>query len=201
MFTGIISDIGVVTQVKHGAATRTFSIACSYAMESIALGASIACNGACLTVTAVGPHAQGAEFTVDVSPETLDKTLLGAWVVGTRINLERALKMGDELGGHMVTGHVDAVGAVKSITEIDGNWQVWFTAPKDLMRFIAPKGSITIDGVSLTVNEMRDEDTSFHVNIVPHTLTHTIIGGYQQGQQVHLEIDVIARYVMRSVKC
>ena len=190
MFTGIITDIGRVDSVEQRGDWR-FVIACGYDMDNVALGASIACSGCCLTVVEKGP----GRFSVDVSAETLSKTTLGDWAPGTRINLERALKLGDELGGHIVSGHVDGVGEVLSATPEGGSTRWRFRAPADLARFIAPKGSIAIDGVSLTVNEV--DGAEFGVNIIPHTATHTTFGALQPGARVHLEIDMLARYVAR----
>jgi riboflavin synthase len=190
MFTGIITDIGRVESVEQRGDWR-FVIACGYDMDTVALGASIACSGCCLTVVDKGP----GRFAVDVSAETLSKTTLGDWKPGTRINLERALKLGDELGGHIVSGHVDGVGEVLSATPEGGSTRWRFRVPDDLARFIAPKGSISIDGVSLTVNEV--DGAAFGVNIIPHTATHTTFGALQPGARVHLEIDMLARYVAR----
>ena len=190
MFTGIITDIGRVESVEQRGDWR-FVIACGYDMDTVALGASIACSGCCLTVVDKGP----GRFAVDVSGETLSKTTLGDWKPGTRINLERALKLGDELGGHIVSGHVDGVGEVLSATPEGGSTRWRFRVPDDLARFIAPKGSIAIDGVSLTVNEV--DGAAFGVNIIPHTATHTTFGALQPGARVHLEIDMLARYVAR----
>ncbi len=190
MFTGIITDIGTVRRVEqHG--DRRFEISCGFDMDGVALGASIACSGCCLTVVEKGP----GWFAVDVSAESLSKTVLGSWMVGTRINLERALKLGDELGGHIVSGHVDGVGQVLSITPDGGSLRWRFRAPDALARFIAAKGSIAINGVSLTVNEV--EGSEFGVNIIPHTAQHTTFGALEAGAQVNLEIDMLARYVAR----
>ena len=190
MFTGIITDIGTVRSVEQRG-DRRFVIGCAYDMAGVDLGASIACSGCCLTVVEKGPD----WFAADASAETLSKTVLGEWKPGTRVNLERALKLGDELGGHIVSGHVDGVGEVLSSTP-EGDSMRWrFRAPAELARFIAQKGSITVNGVSLTVNEV--EGAEFGVNIVPHTAQHTTFGTLKVGARINLEIDMLARYVAR----
>src|SRR6185436_7964134 len=171
MFTGIITDIGELADRAGGSLT----IRCSYAADSIAIGASIACDGACLTATEVAPAGSGCLFKVDVSNETLSRTTLGDWRPGQRINLERALKAGDELGGHIVAGHVDGVA-----------------------RILASKGSVALDGISLTVNEV--EQNRFGINVIPHTLTHTTWSAKKPGDRVNLEVDVFARYVARAME-
>ncbi len=194
MFTGIITDIGTVTSVEQRGDLRLV-IACGYAMDDVAIGASIACSGACLTVVAKGADS----FTVDVSAETVHRTASGRWVEGARLNLERALKVGEELGGHIVTGHVDGIGRVVGIFPEGGSHRVGFAVARDIGAFIAPKGSICIDGVSLTVNEVRDEgeDTHFAVNIIPHTWQVTTLGALAPGAEVNMEIDMFARYLAR----
>jgi riboflavin synthase len=194
MFTGIISDIGEVVARDGG----RFSIRCGYAAHGIALGASIACDGACLTAVAVEPAGAGSMFTVDVSNETLSKTTLHDWQPGRRINLERALKAGDELGGHIVAGHVDGVGRIGQMRSDGQSRRFTIEAPPDLARYIAPKGSIALDGISLTVNEV--EGNAFGINIIPHTLTHTTLGAKKPGDRVNLEVDVFARYVARLME-
>ena len=190
MFTGIITDIGTVRSVEQRG-DRRFVIGCAYDMAGVDLGASIACSGCCLTVVEKGPD----WFAADASAETLSKTVLGEWKPGTRVNLERALKLGDDLGGHIVSGHVDGVGEVLSSTP-EGDSMRWrFRAPAELARFIAQKGSITVNGVSLTVNEV--EGAEFGVNIVPHTAQHTTFGTLQVGARINLEIDMLARYLAR----
>ena len=195
MFTGIITDIGVVKAIRRGEGgewgdTR-MDVTCAYDVSSIDIGASISHSGACMTVVEKGPNWYG----FDVSDESLSKTTMGSWKVGTPINLERALTGADELGGHIVTGHVDGVGKVVSRREIAGSLNFRFKAP-DYMAFgIAPKGSVTIDGVSLTVNQV--EGAAFEVNIIPHTADATTLGKLDVGDEVNLEIDVIARYVAR----
>ncbi len=197
MFTGIITDIGKVTEIEERGDTR-FRIATRYDADSIALGASIACSGACLTVIGKGrSDAQTCWFDVEASGETLAHTKLGSWRVGSRINLERALKAGDELGGHIVSGHVDGVGSLLSSVPEGDSWRLTFRAPAEMMAYIAPKGSITIDGISLTVNEVGDD--TFGVNIIPHTQSETTLGDLTNGDPVNLEIDMLARYVARQV--
>ena len=193
MFSGIVSDIGRLREINHtgGGTGRRLVIETSYATSGIAIGASIACSGPCLTVVETGTD----WFAVEVSSETLDKTSMGGWRPGTRINLERALRLGDELGGHLVSGHVDGVGELAS-RHADGNSaRMSFSVPTTLMRFITGKGSIAVDGVSLTVNEVSAR--KFGVNIIPHTLTATTLGALEPGGAVNLEIDLLARYVAR----
>ena len=191
MFTGIITDLGKIAEVTKGEAAVRFKIETSYVTTTIEIGASIACNGCCLTVTETGPD----WFAVEVSQETLDKTTLGTWKTAQRLNLERALKLGDELGGHLVSGHVDGVGTVTHIEDEEGSKRYTLAPPAELMKFIAPKGSVTLDGVSLTVNEV-DADT-FGVNIIPHTQTVTTFRELNKGDAVNVEIDLLARYVAR----
>ena len=190
MFTGIITGIGEVVSVDKRGDTR-FEIAADYATGSIAIGASIACAGCCLTVVAKTP----ASFSVDVSAETVSKTTLGRWQRGTRVNLERALRLGEELGGHIVSGHVDGVGEILSIRAGGDSKRFRFRVPPGLARFIAGKGSVTLDGTSLTVNEV--EADTFGVNIIPHTLAVTTWGHVNPGDPVNVEIDMLARYVAR----
>lgn len=194
MFTGIITDIGEVVACEGG----KFTIRCSYEAQSIAIGASIACDGTCLTATSIAREGRGTVFTVDASNETLSKTTLSTWRPGTRINLERALRAGDELGGHIVTGHVDGMARILEIIP-DGDCKRFvFEAPEHLSVYIAPKGSIALDGTSLTVNEVVD--TRFGVHIIPHTLTVTTWGAKTSGQMVNLEVDPFARYMARLLE-
>ncbi len=190
MFTGIITDIGRVRAVERQGDTR-FTIETAFDTETIAIGASIAHSGACLTVIDKGP----GWYDIQVSGETLSKTTLGGWEVGTRVNLERALKVGDELGGHIVSGHVDGVGTLLAVRPEGESLRLTFEAPDALAKYIASKGSVTIDGVSLTVNEVAGN--RFGVNIIPHTQTATTFGGFKDGDRVNLEIDMLARYVAR----
>lgn len=194
MFTGIISDVGVVVSRDGGKmALRT-----RHDPATIAIGASIACDGCCLTVTALMPETTGSTFTVDVSNETLSRTTLGSWTAGRKINLERSLRAGDELGGHMVSGHVDGVARLAGITADGDSRRLLFEAPDALVRFIAEKGSVALDGTSLTVNHVSGR--SFGVNIIPHTLTVTTWGSKRAGDMVNLEIDLLARYVARLME-
>lgn len=190
MFTGIITDIGVVTEVNL-TQDMTARIKTSYDMATVELGASIASDGACLTVTAMGPD----WYDVFISAETLAKTNLGAWADGKRVNLERALKVGDELGGHIVSGHVDGVAEIVGIEEEGDSTRISFAAPDGLARFIAPKGSVTLNGTSLTVNEVAGD--TFGVNLITHTKEVTTWGEAKLGDKVNLEIDTLARYVAR----
>jgi riboflavin synthase len=192
MFTGIINDLGQVAARDGG----RFVIRCSYSAESIALGASIACDGACLTAVEVAGLADGGTtFAVDVSNETLAMTTLDEWRPGRRVNLERALRAGEELGGHLVAGHVDGVGRIVDMRDDGESRRFTVEAPAELARYVASKGSVAVDGISLTVNEVAL--TRFGINIVPHTLTHTTLGARKPGDRVNLEVDLIARYVAR----
>lgn len=196
MFTGIVTDVGRVRRVQATERDRRYEIETSWDVSGIDLGASISHAGCCLTVVEKGPRdVGGGWFAVEASNETLSKTTLGTWAEGDRVNLERAARLGDEMGGHVVSGHVDGVGTVVSITPEGGSHRVVFEAPAPLHRMIAPKGSITIDGVSLTVNEV--EGTRFGVNLIPHTWDHTTLGGLKPGDRVNLEIDMLARYLAR----
>jgi riboflavin synthase len=197
MFTGIITDIGRIAAVerKPGADLR-LAIETSRDLDSVAIGASIACSGVCLTVTSKAD----TRFTVDVSGETVSRTASAMWAEGARLNLERSLRLGDELGGHIVTGHVDGIGSVEVVERIDGSTHLAIRAPATLAPMIAAKGSITVDGVSLTVNSIDDAPDGsalFHLNIIPHTAEWTTLGAARVGQQVNLEIDVLARYLQR----
>ena len=194
MFTGIVTDIGTVRSVEQRGDLRLV-IGSSYDMDTVDLGASIACSGACFTVVDKGED----WFAVDVSQESISRTAPGLWAEGARVNLERALRVGDELGGHIVTGHVDAVATVTKVDEVGGSLDDTIEAPRALGAAIAPKGSISLDGVSLTVNEVQDvgETTSFTVNLIPHTTNHTTLGGIAAGRRFNLEIDVLARYLKR----
>jgi riboflavin synthase len=194
MFTGIVTALGSVRAITAlgEAADLRLTIAASWTdTASIPLGASISCSGCCLTAVQVAT----GWFAVDVSAETLSRTTLGRWGVGTRVNLERSLRLGDELGGHLVSGHVDGVGEVRSATPEHGSVRFAFRVPCDLARFIAVKGSIAVDGVSLTVNEVTDD--TFGVNVIPHTAAVTSFGTLRPGDAVNLEIDMLARYVAR----
>ena len=196
MFTGIVTDRGEVVSRQDDDGVSRFAIRCSYPADSIALGASIACGGPCLTVTSVATEADGwTVFSVDVTGETLARTTVGGWKPGTRINLERSLRQGDELGGHIVTGHIDGVAPIIG-READGEaTRFTFEAPAPLHRFIAEKGSVCLDGTSLTVNGV--ERNRFWVTLIPHTLQVTTWGERGIGDEVNLEVDLMARYVAR----
>lgn len=190
MFTGIITDLGTVRRIAFGPTTR-LEIATAYDTGAIALGASIACNGCCLSVVEKGP----GWMAFEASRETLDKTTMADWKAGQPINLERALRLGDELGGHLVSGHVDGVGKLLSIKPDGGSLRMVIEAPANMARMIAAKGSIVVDGISLTVNEV--DGARFGVNIIPITQAATNLGKAREGDRVNLEIDLIARYVAR----
>ncbi len=200
MFTGIVTDIGEIVTVAPGgqagakAGDRRFVVRTKHDMKPIAIGASIACSGCCLTVIEKGVD----WFAVEVSGESLAKTHLGDWAIGRRINLELSLKLGDELGGHLVYGHVDGVGTVVSLAPEGGSVRFVFEVPGDLARFVAAKGSVAIDGISLTVNEV--DGNRFGVNVISHTQTVTTLGRAKIGQRVNLEVDMLARYVARLLE-
>ncbi|MCF8878951.1 riboflavin synthase [Hyphobacterium sp. SN044] len=194
MFTGLVSAVGEIVSVEAGDVHR-FAVRSPYDAAGIELGASISHAGACLTVTSVKANGEGAIHTVEVSPETLARTTLGSWMQGSKVNLERSLKMGGELGGHLVTGHVDGVGTVRAFAR-EGEWtRIDIAMPDALARFIAEKGSIAVDGVSLTVNTAGAE--TFSVMIIPHTASVTTLGALKAGDAVNLEVDLMARYAAR----
>jgi riboflavin synthase len=196
MFTGIVSDLGEVLEVREKAeGLRQLAIGCGYNPGSIDVGASIACSGICLTVVERGVEGNRSFFAVDAAAETLRMTTAGVWRPGTKLNLERALRLGDELGGHMVSGHVDGIAELAARDNLPDMARLSLRAPAELARFIAPKGSVALDGVSLTVNEV-DGDT-FSVLIIPHTLNVTTFGSLKPGARLNLEIDLIARYAAR----
>ena len=196
MFTGIVNDIGEVVAVEPRAeGLARLKIACGYDPETIAIGASIACSGVWLTLVGRGKYGNSAWFAVDAAAETLRVTTVGAWQRGTRVNLERALKVGDELGGHIVAGHADGLATVVVREDLTDMARFSFYAPPELARFIAPKGSVALDGVSLTVNEVGDD--TFAVLIIPHTLKVTMLGALAAGDHVNLEVDLMARYAAR----
>jgi len=197
MFTGIVTDVGTVRIAEQRGDLRLV-IETSYDLDTVDLGASISCSGVCLTVVDKGEN----WFAVDVSGETVSKTAANHWREGAKLNLERALRLGDELGGHIVTGHVDAVAEIVGTQPEGDSTRIGIGVPKALAPMVAPKGSITLDGVSLTVNEVRDaEDGSTHlaVNIIPHTAQHTTLGELKAGQQLNVEVDVLARYIDRML--
>ncbi len=196
MFTGIVSDLGEIIEVHEKAENlRRITIGCSYNPDSIEIGASIACSGTCLTVVERGLKGNRAFFAVDAAAETLRLTTAGAWRHGTKLNLERALRLGDELGGHMVSGHVDGLAELVARDEFLDSAALTFRVPAKLARFIAPKGSVALDGVSLTVNEVKGD--IFSVLLIPHTLKVTTFGSLQVGARVNLEVDQMARYAAR----
>ena len=192
MFTGIITAIGQIEELKD-TGDRWLKITTPWACDKIDLGASIACSGVCLTVVERADN----WFAVEVSAESLSRTTIGGWQKGSQINLERALRLGDELGGHIVSGHVDGLASIEAITPIGDSHKLDIRVPENLSKFIAEKGSVTLDGVSLTVNEV--EGSCFAVNIIDHTWTHTTLGHATIGQQLNLEIDMLARYVSRLI--
>ena len=194
MFTGIVTDIGTVTTVESRGDTRVV-VSTAYDTATVDLGASIACSGVCLTVVDKGPN----WFAVDVSGETISRTARDQWTQGRKFNLERAMKLGDELGGHIVTGHVDGLGTVVAVTEEGGSHRVQIRAGAEIAPFIAAKGSVTVDGVSLTVNSVQDVDgeVEFGLNIIPHSWAVTTLGTIHVEQSVNIEIDVLARYLQR----
>ncbi len=193
MFTGIVTDLGEVLEIS-GKGDVLFRIRTAFKTDEVPLGASIANNGVCLTVIDRGPD----WFAVQASAETLAKTTLGGWRPGARVNLERAMRVGEELGGHIVSGHVDGVAKVVAIRPENDSLRFTFEAPAELARFVAPKGSVALDGVSLTVNEV--EGRCFGVNIIPHTRAVTTFGTYVPGSLVNMEIDMLARYVARLLE-
>jgi riboflavin synthase len=196
MFTGIISDIGTITRVDATPGSDTiFHVESHYDADTLALGASVSHQGVCLTLIGFDALDAGCKWQVQVSQESLDLTTAAQWKIGTRLNLERALKMGDELGGHMVSGHVDGVGEIVSVERENESHRVKIKVPDDLAKYVSPKGSIAIDGISLTVNEV--EGNVFGINVIPHTWEVTTLGNIKQGTHVNLEADQIARYVDR----
>ena len=193
MFTGIITDVGTIDAVEQRGDLRV-RIATHYDTDTIEMGASIACSGACLTVVQKGP----GWFAVDISAESVARTAAERWLAGNRLNLERALKAGDELGGHIVAGHVDGVGRILDVRTDGASRRFTVEAPTELAAYLATKGSVALDGISLTVNEVAQ--SRFGINIVPHTLTHTTLGAKKPGDRVNLEVDVFARYVVRAME-
>lgn len=191
MFTGIVTGLGRVEKVDTSRPDVRYTIFTEWDTNSFEIGASIACSGCCLTVVEKGPHF----FCVDASRETLSKTNLGDWVVGTPVNLERSLRVGDELGGHMVSGHVDGVATIESVTPEGGSHRIKIRAPESLALFLTSKGSVALNGVSLTVNEV--EKNLFGVNIIPHTWEITTFGQAKPGDRLNIEVDLVARYVAR----
>lgn len=197
MFTGIITNIGTIEHIRKEGDWR-FTIACEFPADSITLGDSIACSGVCLTVTSIEPRAGGSIFTVDVSQETLSCTTLSTWEKDTRINLEQALRAGDRLGGHIVSGHVDGLATLTAVDKVDDSHRLTLALPHDLAYLVAAKGSITLDGISLTVNAVLGN--TFTVNIIPHTWQHTTLCKRKVGDKINLEVDMLARYVARLME-
>jgi len=197
MFTGIVTDVGTVRSVEQRGDLR-LQVQTGYDLDTVDLGASIACSGVCLTVVDKGED----WFAVDVSAETVSRTAADQWREGARLNLERSLRLGDELGGHIVTGHVDAVAEVVGVCPEGDSIRIGVSVPRALGPMIAPKGSISLDGVSLTVNDVRDADdatTHFSINIIPHTAQNTTLGEIKPGRQLNVEVDVLARYIDRML--
>lgn len=194
MFTGIITDVGTIAEAEQRGDLR-LTVQCGYDMSGVELGASIACSGVCLTVVDKGDD----WFAVDVSAESVARTAQGQWNVGAQLNLERSLRLGDEMGGHIVTGHIDGIGEITSADPVGDSVEIVIRAPDELAKFIAPKGSITLNGVSLTVNEVRDEEAGCHftINLIPHTAEVTTFASVAAGQPVNIEIDILARYLAR----
>jgi riboflavin synthase len=203
MFTGLVSDVGQIVAAEGDAKSlRRYVIDCAYASDSIVLGASIACSGICLTAVGIEAVGNRSRFTVEAAAETLERTLAGNWAAGTKLNLERSLRVGDELGGHLVTGHVDGIATIASrdaVTDAAGPWgptaRFIIEAPPSLAKFIAEKGSICLDGVSLTVNNVSE--SVFSVLLIPHSLGVTTFGERQTGDRLHIEVDLMARYAAR----
>jgi riboflavin synthase len=195
MFTGLVSDVGEVLSVEPRGGLTRLRVACAYDPAGIALGASIAHNGVCMTVVDFGPRGQGAWYDIDAAAETLAVTTAGQWRVGTKLNLERALKIGDELGGHLVSGHVDGVAKLAARKDFDGMAHFDIVAPHALAKFIAEKGSVALDGTSLTVNKVDGD--AFAILLIPHTLAVTTWGLRKAGDDINIEVDVMARYAAR----
>ena len=200
MFTGIITDVGAIRSVERRGDTRVV-VETAFDTATVDLGASISCSGVCLTVVDKGVGKEGAPgwFAVDVSGETLSRTAQGQWTAGKRLNLERAMRLGDELGGHIVTGHVDGIAEIVEVRPDGDSKRIGFAVPRELAPFLAPKGSVTVDGVSLTVNDVTDraDGAHFSVNVIPHTQAQTTLGRLEAGEAVNIEIDVLARYLQR----
>lgn len=195
MFTGLVSDVGRIVAVRPGNDLVRFSIASAYPAETIPLGASIACAGVCLTAVAMEPNGEGSVFDVEAAPETLALTTASGWRAGTRLNLERSLKLGDEMGGHLVSGHADGQAEIVAREDIGDSTRLAFRCAPALARFVAKKGSVALDGTSLTVNEVSAD--GFEVLLIPHTLAVTTWGERAVGDRVNLEVDMLARYVAR----
>ncbi len=203
MFTGLVSDVGIVTKVEDTSGLCRLTVESRYPASSLEMGASVMHSGACLTIVEFGPRESGSWWIVEAVPETLQRTVLGAWGEGTRVNLELSLKLGDELGGHLVSGHVDAVGEVISVEADGDSRRIKVALPESLASMVAEKGSIAIDGTSLTVSAVSaagDPGAWFEVAVIPHTLEVTTLGDLVAGARVNLEVDLIARYVARMLE-
>ncbi|MEM6625175.1 MAG: riboflavin synthase [Pseudomonadota bacterium] len=198
MFTGLVTDVGTIRKADHGEALTRFEVEAGYPAERIEMGASIMHSGVCLTVVDFGATETGSWWAVEAVPETLHRTVLGGWAEGSRINLEQSLRLGDELGGHFVFGHVDGVGEIIAVSPEGGSYRVTVRPPADIAKYFATKGSVAIDGVSLTVAEARDNG-DFDVAIIPHTWDATNLGEAAPGRKVNLEVDMLARYVARML--
>ncbi|MEN0077860.1 MAG: riboflavin synthase [Pseudomonadota bacterium] len=196
MFTGLVTDIGIIKRVEPRGGLHRFEVESGFDVATVAIGASILHSGVCLTVVERGEGDRGARFCVEAVPETLSKTVLGTWTAGSRVNLEPSLKLGDELGGHFVFGHVDGVGSVVSVVEEGESWRLRIRPPQEIARYFATKGSAAVNGVSLTVARALD-DGDFELAIIPHTWEVTTLSDLQPGDGVNLEIDMLARYVAR----
>lgn len=194
MFTGIVTDVGRVRSIERRGDTR-IEIETAFDMEAVAIGASIACGGACMTVVAKGAAGSGGWFAVDVSDESLARTSIGTWATGTAVNLERSLRLGDEMGGHVVTGHVDGLAVLESVEPVGDSHRIQVLAPEGLEALVAEKGSVALDGVSLTVNGVQGR--RFWINLIPHTWTHTTFRDRRPGDVLNMEVDPLARYVAR----
>ena len=202
MFTGLVTDVGRVASIEDTNGLRRITMRSQYRVEQLQMGASVQHSGVCLTLVEFGPDDEGSWWTVEAIPETLSRTTIGQWTKGSHVNLELSLKLGDELGGHLVYGHVDGLGSVASITEVGGSRVIRVAIPSDLGKFFAEKGSVTLDGVSLTVSAVsgKGEDAWFEVSLIPHTLSVTTLGERKVGDKVNLEVDMLARYVARMLE-
>lgn len=198
MFTGLVTDIGTVRSAEHRNGLTRFEVVSAYAPETLSMGASVMHSGVCLTVVDFGPEGQGSWFAVEAVPETLSKTVLGSWQAGARVNLEQSLRLGDELGGHLVFGHVDGVGEIVSIEDEGQSRRITIRPPAEISRYFAAKGSAAVDGVSLTVAAAL-ANGNFQVAIIPHTWEVTTLGALEPGSRVNLEVDMLARYVARMI--
>lgn len=202
MFTGLVTDVGAVSAVEDRPGLRRLTIDSSYPPETLQLGASVMHSGVCLTLVEIAGREGGSRWCVEAVPETLARTVIGGWTTGSRVNLELSLKVGDEIGGHLVSGHVDGLGEISDVVREGESWRIRVAIPERLERFLAEKGSICVDGVSLTVAAVggHGERPWFEVAVIPHTLAVTTLGGAKSGQAVNLEVDLLARYVARMIE-